>query len=285
MSVTELSLPGTVWVASDIHLARQVPETCRVFYDFLRQATVHADALILAGDIFDAWIGDDVALHDPEPWLAQALQHLAATARAIPLYLGRGNRDFLMSTGLANRLSAHMLDESTLLRTDAGLVHVSHGDELCTHDIGFQRFRKIVHHRLTQGAFLALPLAIRKAIARRARKTSMHSHGTKPMYLMDVAHDAVSEVFARHPGLTQVVHGHTHKPKHHQFPEHDNTRHRWVLPDWEFDSEPRRGGYLAIDASGLSLHAFPGENPSTATNKGNAAARLARVAPQDAPGD
>jgi UDP-2,3-diacylglucosamine hydrolase len=26
---------------------------------------------------------------------------------------------------------------------------------------------------------------------------------------------------------------------------------RWVLPDWEFDVEPPRGGYLQWDANGL----------------------------------
>ncbi len=100
---------------------------------------MHADALILAGDIFDAWIGDDAAIHGPEPWLQEALEHLSETAKKIPLFIGHGNRDFLMGPALARRLGATLMPESALFHTDAGPVHISHGDELCTHDLPFHQ--------------------------------------------------------------------------------------------------------------------------------------------------
>ncbi len=253
---TDFTLHGTVWVASDIHLARQVPETCRVFYRFLDEARAHANALVLAGDIFDAWIGDDAALTDPEPWLQEAIDHLSRTAKVISLFIGHGNRDFLMGQALADRLGATLLDESTLFQTDAGLVHISHGDELCTHDTAFQRFRRISRHPLGRRFFLSLPLKLRRLIARRARKTSMHSHGRKPMYLMDVAHEAVASIYRKHPALIHMVHGHTHKPKCHKFEELGTARVRWVLPDWEWDHPPFRGGYLAINGSGITMHSY-----------------------------
>ncbi len=256
LSATDYTLPGTIWVASDIHLARQVPETCRVFYAFLAEAAEHADALILAGDIFDAWVGDDAVLNAPEPWLQEAVSHLTRTAKAIPLFIGHGNRDFLMGGALADRLGATLLAESTLFHTDAGLVHISHGDELCTHDTAFQRFRKVSRHPLGKRLFLSLPLKLRRMIARRARKTSMHAHGTKPMYLMDVAHESVAQVFRTHPALIHMVHGHTHKPKCHQFEELGTRRCRWVLPDWEWDHPPFRGGYLSISGSGITMHHY-----------------------------
>src|SRR5690606_29924872 len=125
----------------------------------------------------------------------------------IPVYIGHGNRDFLMGPELAEKIGATLMAESALFHTDAGPVHVSHGDELCTHDVSFQRFRTLSWHPLVRGLFLALPLRLRRTIARRARKTSMHAHGTKPMYLMDVAHEAVSAVFRQHPALVHMVHG------------------------------------------------------------------------------
>ncbi len=256
LSKTDFTLPGTVWVASDIHLARQVPETCRVFYAFLTEAAAHANGLILAGDIFDAWIGDDAALNGPEPWLQEAIGHLAETAKKIPLFIGHGNRDFLMGPDLARALGATLMPDSTLFHTDAGPIHISHGDELCTHDVSFQRFRKLSRHPLIRRLFLALPLQVRRAIARRARKTSMHAHGTKPMYLMDVAHEAISDIFRDHPALIHMVHGHTHKPKCHQFEDYGTQRCRWVLPDWEWDHPPFRGGYLSISAAGITMHGY-----------------------------
>src|SRR3546814_20295112 len=47
--------------------------TAQAFHAFLDQACAQADALILCGDIFDAWIGDDFALTSPPAWLAKTL--------------------------------------------------------------------------------------------------------------------------------------------------------------------------------------------------------------------
>src|SRR5690606_14742912 len=93
-SLNSIALPGTVWLASDMHLGPATPETRDAFLRFLDQACAQADALFLCGDIFDAWIGDDLALHAPPAWLREVLDALARAAAALPLWLGRGNRDF-----------------------------------------------------------------------------------------------------------------------------------------------------------------------------------------------
>jgi len=47
-------------------------------------------------------------------------------------------------------------------------------------------------------------------------------------------------------GADVIVHGHTHRPAVH---EHGD-RLRYVLPDWELDVEPPRGGWIALHADG-----------------------------------
>ena len=97
--LSKIPLAGTVWIASDIHLGPNTPATAGAFHLFLDKACAQADALILCGDIFDAWIGDDFALSAPPEWLSETLTKLAAVSRRMPLWLGRGNRDFLMGGG------------------------------------------------------------------------------------------------------------------------------------------------------------------------------------------
>src|SRR3546814_13393046 len=63
-SLNKIRLPGVVWIASDIHLGPHTPKTRQAFFRFLEAASGEADALILCGDIFDAWIGDDLALRE-----------------------------------------------------------------------------------------------------------------------------------------------------------------------------------------------------------------------------
>jgi UDP-2,3-diacylglucosamine hydrolase len=67
---------------------------------------------------------------------------------------------------------------------------------------------------------------------------------------MDVSEEAVREALRAH-GLTRLVHGHTHRPAHHQLELDGRPCERWVLPDWY-----ARGGYLAIDEAGSRLVSF-----------------------------
>jgi UDP-2,3-diacylglucosamine hydrolase len=46
--------------------------------------------------------------------------------------------------------------------------------------------------------------------------------------------------------VTRLIHGHTHRPATHRFTLDGADAERWVLPDWDLDAAPARGGYLAI---------------------------------------
>ena len=52
-----------------------------------------------------------------------------------------------------------------------------------------------------------------------------------------------------------ILHGHTHRPALHV----DAGKRRFVLPDWELDEAPERGGWIAVDAAGvITRHALDG---------------------------
>lgn len=63
--MNKIELNGPVWLASDVHLGQHTTGTGEAFRDFLKLAASEAKALLLPGDIFDAWIGDDVAVVAP----------------------------------------------------------------------------------------------------------------------------------------------------------------------------------------------------------------------------
>ncbi|MFA5662794.1 UDP-2,3-diacylglucosamine diphosphatase [Castellaniella sp.] len=253
-----LVLPGTIWLAADVHLGEHGPQTARAFSRFLQAASGQADALILCGDLFDAWIGDDDALRYPPAWLQAAVQALRQAAAAVPLYLMHGNRDFLMGPALASYLGAHLLAAPLRLQTDAGPLLLAHGDEYCVDDVGYQRFRRIVRQAWVQRLFLKLPLAWRRAAARQARQRSQRAQRAKTMQIMDVNPRAVSAAL-RIAGCTTLVHGHTHRPAVHRFELDGQPAQRHVLPDWMHEPPgPSRGGWITIDGGGLTLHASTG---------------------------
>jgi len=251
--LNKIALPGPVWLASDLHLGPATPATAEAFLAFLQAAEEEAAALLLPGDIFDAWIGDDVIRAAP-PWLATALTALRTTASRIPLWLGRGNRDFLIGEELAGAVGARLLPEPALLQTDYGDVLLTHGDEFCTDDAAYQQFRQMVRNPQWQAAFLAKTIPERLAMAQQARGESQMANQSKSMEIMDVNAAAIEQAF-RDSGVALMVHGHTHRPARHVLEVDGSKRERWVLPDWDCDHvSPPRGGWLVIDRDGLQFY-------------------------------
>lgn len=253
--LNKLQLHGNVWLAADIHLGPHSPKTANAFYQFLKQAQYNADALILCGDIFHAWIGADYAL-DPPPWLAHAIYHFRNTALATPIYFMRGNRDFLLEQRLAQYVGAHLLDDQIILQTDHHQLVLTHGDELCTDDVSYQRFRHYVRNPKVQSLFLRLPLLWRQRIAGGLRKKSHKKQKQQAHYIGDVNENSCIQLLQQHHELL-LVHGHTHRPALHRMQDtQGNTYSRLVIPDWEYDhSAPTRSGWLELQADGqIALH-------------------------------
>ncbi|CAM3526355.1 UDP-2,3-diacylglucosamine diphosphatase [Bordetella sputigena] len=253
--MNKVTLPGTIWVASDMHLGPAAPATSEAFLGFLEAAAAEASAVLLPGDIFDAWIGDDVIRQAP-PWLATILHAIKRTTATIPVWLGRGNRDFLIGQELAEAVGAHLLPEPALLDTDYGPVLLTHGDELCLDDQAYQAFRAMVRDPKWQQEFLGKSIPERLALAQQARGESQaatQALQASQAEIMDVNPGAVEALF-RDTGVPTLVHGHTHRPDRHVLNVAGKRRERWVLPDWDCDhAKPPRGGWLAIDRDGLQF--------------------------------
>lgn len=247
--LTKLHQPGTVWIAADMHLGPDAPATLQAFLGFIQEASVKADALFLCGDIFNVWIGDD-HMRLPPPWLQEVCQALQAYGQHRRLYIMRGNRDFLLGESAAKHLNAILLADVVSLHTDAGVIALSHGDELCTDDHAYQRFRHIVRWPWLQASYLTLPLRWRQAIADYFRRKSQGGNRTKASYIMDVNTKAVQQRLQDSQAIA-VVHGHTHRPARHSI-QTSPVVYRWVLPDWDYEHD-QRGGYLCINADGLCL--------------------------------
>ncbi|KAK81522.1 UDP-2,3-diacylglucosamine hydrolase family protein, partial [Bordetella holmesii H620] len=176
-----------------------------------------------------------------------------ATAARIPVYLGRGNRDFLIGQELADAVNATLLPEPALIDSDFGTLLITHGDEYCTDDVAYQQFRTMVRDPRWQAQFLAKTIPERLQMAQQARGESMAANQTKTMAIMDVNTQAVESAF-RDADVAIIVHGHTHRPDRHVMAVDGKKRERWVLPDWDCDHGESRGGWLVIDRDGLQLY-------------------------------
>ena len=178
----------------------------------------------------------DDCLEDPEDAfprrIAAALRELADSGVAISVM--HGNRDFLLGPDFAEQSGARLLDDPCVLSEPAWQFVLSHGDALCTGDTEYQRFRAQVRDPAWRAAFLAKPLAERKAIAAAMREKSESAKQEKSQYLMDLD-PGDTEDFLRQHGYATFIHGHTHRPATHDHIVDGIHVERWVLADWHED--------------------------------------------------
>jgi UDP-2,3-diacylglucosamine hydrolase len=224
---------------SDLHLAAERPRTVARFVRFLAEDAPRHRELVILGDLFEFWIGDDAAA-SARPVL-DALAAYSASGRR--LLLMHGNRDPLLGHGFAAATGGTLLADPVVLDVAGTPTLLSHGDAWCTLDVAYQRFRATVRQPGFQREFLSKPVDERIAFARGLRMQSESEKSMKAADIMDVTPDAVVAAL-RESGVRRIVHGHTHRPAAHVVDLGDALAERWVLPDWDLDGAEPRGGFL-----------------------------------------
>ena len=210
---------------ADLHLSENRPHLLELFRQFMQEQAPEAEKLYILGDLFDFWIGDDEQ-SDLISEVQQLIRHL--TEQGVPCYFQHGNRDFLIGKKFANACGLTLLPTYQVIDLYGTPTLLCHGDTLCVDDVKYQHYRKKVHQKWRQWLFLHLPLKVRLKIAEKIRAKSRQDKQLKSTEIMDVNANFVQQMFAQFH-VTQMIHGHTHRQKHHEIPPHF---HRIVLGDW-----------------------------------------------------
>lgn len=227
---------------SDLHLQASDPATFARWSAWLGNTT--ADAVFILGDLFEVWVGDDVAAQPG--FEADCVAVLRAAARKRPVYVMHGNRDFLLGAAFATESGVTLLDDPcALVFGNVGWL-LSHGDALCLDDGDYQRFRAQVRSEAWQLDFLSRPLERRQAIARGLRDASDARRHSGVVY-GDVD-AAAARAWLGHAGSATLIHGHTHRPADHDLGQ---GLRRVVLSDWDCAANPARAQVLRLSTQGL----------------------------------
>lgn len=217
---------------SDLHLSPDQPELIRLATDFVAQQ-VNVDAFYIVGDIFNTWLGDDLVPTEFDPFI-QALQNLHQQGSKI--YLMVGNRDFMLGKDFARWVGGTLLEDPVMINVYGHKILLMHGDSLCTDDVSYQRYRKVVRNRWLQKLFLAMPLTVRQGISDKIKAKSKQQKQNKQAQIMDVNPAAVRQVMQQY-NANLLLHGHTHRPAIHTLQSSQNiSNYRIVLGDWQPDA-------------------------------------------------
>lgn len=241
---------GATLLLSDLHLSPERPAALAAFRAFADGPARAAAAVYILGDLFDWWVGDDQMR---EPFVAAVVASLRELSDAgVALFVGRGNRDFMLGERFGEATGATLLPDFVVADLPGSRTLLCHGDELCTDDHDYQAYRARMRDPAMQARLLRLPYFVRRAIAWWLRRKSGSEKALKPESIMDVAAGAVADAFKRH-GVARMIHGHTHRPARHELVVDGVARERFVLADWH-----DRGHYLVVDAGGVHVRDISG---------------------------
>lgn len=243
-AVQELVAPAH-WRAidfiSDLHLSAAMPATHAAWRDYL--AHTCADAVVMLGDLFELWVGDDARVQPFEQVCVQTLTH---AARDKSLFFMAGNRDFLLGPAMLAASGLQGLSDPTALSAFGKRALLSHGDALCLDDTPYQAFRQLVRGADWQRDFLDKPLPQRLRVASEIRAHSASRRQFDGAANADVD-QASAMAWLQRTGAADFIHGHTHRPGSEAL---DSTHMRHVLSDWDLDQH-ERAEVLRWSAAGL----------------------------------
>jgi UDP-2,3-diacylglucosamine hydrolase len=226
---------------SDLHLGPDTPRTLARLEQHL--VGTPAQAVLLLGDIFEVWVGDD-ARH--EPFEGSVVRLLRDASRRLDLFFMHGNRDFLVGAELLANAGMIALPDPTVLDAFGQRWLLVHGDAQCLADTAYQAFRRQVRSPQWQAELLTQPLAARQALGRQMREGSRAAQAAQ---LMASDLDAAAcRTLLDEAGATTMIHGHTHRPAEHDL---GDGRQRVVLSDWDLDATAPRGDVIRLSAAGL----------------------------------
>jgi UDP-2,3-diacylglucosamine hydrolase len=227
---------------SDLHLQASDPVTFEAWRKQMHAST--ADAVLLLGDVFEVWVGDDAVAHDP--FLQACADVLRQASARMQVGFTPGNRDFLVGPAFLQSCGVQALQDPTLLVWGTQRILLSHGDALCLEDEAYQRFRALARTEAWQCDFLARPLPERLALAANMREQSK-AHNQQVSYFSDADAD-MTRSWLQGADCPLLIHGHTHRPADHSVPELPGAQ-RLVLGDWSAQA-PVRGEVLRLWSDG-----------------------------------
>lgn len=255
---TRLPLQAPVFI-SDLHLCEARPRTVERFLGLIAQIQEQAAELLILGDLFEFWAGDDsleagAQRNGDDLVAAEVVDALRRAAeRGTRVFVMHGNRDVLLGERFLAQSGARLLADPCVATWGSAAWVLSHGDAYCTLDQPYQAFRRQARDARFQAAFLARSLDERRAMLGQARRMSESGKQQMADEIMDVTPEAIDAAL-RAAGARRMIHGHTHRPARHDFVLDGEPAVRWVLPDWDADAGVPRGGGLRW--SGAALEPF-----------------------------
>ncbi|MBY0470489.1 UDP-2,3-diacylglucosamine diphosphatase [bacterium] len=172
-----------VLVISDLHISGPADPLYTSLLTLLRDKAQSGDILILAGDIFDLFIGaKPIFLHRYSEFLRELA---SAGARGVALHYIEGNHDFLIRRAFSKIPGMKIHPRKVTFEAGGRRFYIAHGDTINKRDYGYHVLRGFFRSPLMKALVAVLPGKWLDGIGKMSSDTS---RGRKPVMLSESAH-------------------------------------------------------------------------------------------------
>jgi UDP-2,3-diacylglucosamine hydrolase len=232
---------GDLVFVGDVHLDRDDADLDR-FLEFLDGLEPTVSRLVLAGDLFNLWIGRRELEQPHQTAVLERFERMRG-AGVVVRYI-EGNRDFRIGPAYAGKAVDDSTDRGVVERFGGRSLFAAHGDLANVRDRQYRAWRRIARSRLMWALFNLIPRTRR---LRFAESLEARMRGTNLDYKKEFPEADVREYAAGFlaGGHDAVVLGHFHLERDLQARPPSAPGRILVLPEWK-----EGGRYLRVTGEG-----------------------------------
>lgn len=214
--------------AGDVHLRPGDAVAARRFFSFIDSRRAALDRLVLLGDFFDYWIGPRHLKGGDYRDAIDGLRRLTRSGLEV-LFL-HGNRDYFVEESFERATGVRVAGAEASFRLGGREVLCAHGDFIYNRNPKYAAYRRLMRFGAVRAAYLAIPAAVGKTLARGFRGVSRRTTPAVRWTRQELARGA-EPLFDR--GVDVLICGHIHRPTHLECERGGRRRDLYVVGDWD----------------------------------------------------
>ena len=237
-----------VYFIADLHLCREKPELSKALIEFCNRIKGERPYLYILGDLFDAWLGDDM-MEEFEEEVATAIGSVYQAGGNN--FFQAGNRDFLIGERFLTQSHCRLLSEETVVEHEGVRMFLAHGDSLCTADNDLQKTRTTTRSAAWMKTFLAKSKEERLKLKEEYFAQSKAHISNTDEKKLKIPLRTLREKLAKH-NCDVLIHGHIHRPRQHVIKVNKEPKTVICLGHWT-----GKCWFARRREAGMKLESFP----------------------------